>query len=191
MDCSQMIIDPGGMVIVTDSAHSKTRVNGRDPIFQTAARVVRSYLANGRPYLLARGNNAAGDALWITVDGVKAEAGGMAAAMRRLTRGLMKGGVASGDVRRAAASASGLSMAEMAKVLRHRPNSFLAVVNYAERDRARAVDHAQPHGEPAVEQSLEMAEPMQPRCWAKKGRPTRVFRSRRGRKPEIDDPEPS
>ena len=140
VDLPQVAMVDGQIVIVTDPAHSKVRKSGREVVSRKAAAILKAYLDHGRPVLLARADGAAEDALWITVDGLKAEAATMAAALRRYTRDLCANGVASGDVRRSAVSLEGQSFEDQCRMLRHTFGSVTAAMVYRQRDLTKALE---------------------------------------------------
>lgn len=162
-DLSQVAVDGDGLVIITKREDSKMRISGRDPVFGPAATIVKAYLSEGMPVLLKRGDGTARTALWITKEGLKAEAPTMAAALRRETRCLMPKGVACGDVRSAAVSAPGQSLADQGQALRHAFGSLTALVTYGKRDRAEAVAQAKQLSTVTTDDIPPLQPPMPPR----------------------------
>lgn len=169
-DLSQVAMDGDGLVIITKQEDSKMRISGRDPVFGPAATIVNAYISEGMPVLLKRGDGKARTALWITREGMKAESATMAAALRRETRCLMPKGVASGDVRSAAVSASGQSLADQGQALRHGYGSMTALVTYGKRDRAEAVAQAKRLSTVTTNDIPPVQSPMPPRSreWRRK-----------------------
>jgi integrase len=139
MKRSQMIEEGLRMIALVDGAHSKMGDHGRDPVKPEAAEIIRQYIEHARPLLLGPGVDGKDRALWITVDGLDAEAGGMAAALRQATLGLVPGGISASDIRRSALSQPGQTLEEKARKARHVRGSATAPINYAKRDRGSAL----------------------------------------------------
>jgi integrase len=131
----EIIDERGQMIALLDGEHSKTGADGRDPITPETAEIIRQYLLHARPVLLGPGVDGNGRGLWITQEGLDAEAGGMAAALRRATGALAPGGVSPNDIRSSALSQAGQTLPEKAQQARHVFGSMTAATVYAKRDR--------------------------------------------------------
>jgi hypothetical protein len=134
------IIDNGSqMVALVDGEHSKTNDYGRDPLKPETADIIRKYILYGRPLLLGSGVDGKGRGLWITEEGLDAEAQGMAAALQRATRDIAQDGVSANDIRSSALSKADQTLPEKAQQARHVLGSMTAPIVYAKRDRGLAL----------------------------------------------------
>jgi hypothetical protein len=131
------------MDITIDARHSKGRKNGREKVSPEAADAIRKYLKSGRPILLNGSHDNEKRALWISEDGLDAEAQCMAAALRRRTLGVVPGGAAANAIRRSKLSKEGQTLPEMAQQARQAYGSKTAAMVYTVRDRATAVREGQ------------------------------------------------
>ena len=140
MASDQLREHDGLLLAMIDASHSKTGKGSRDPLSEFTTAAIREYIRLARPVLMAQDPGRAEGALWVTIHGLQAEAGTMAPALRRATRGLKPNGIASGDLRRAAVSQPGQTMLEQSTRLKHVFGSMTATRIYRRRDRGAAIN---------------------------------------------------